>query len=311
MLESDQSEDLMRDYRLRLGMALRRLPRISRLLDHKDLVASAVSDDRSWAASVGPDGTVKRWKISEGTFESWRLTEATILIENASVSISPDGNYVVVCMSDSGGTGQVLVRDIAAKKTIHLPYDRLVTMAEFCPRSREPLLATVGELENRKGIRLWRVGGTWEAKYAEELEAPGIIKHIAVSQDGNRLAAAGKNENGGSGFCREWDLTQPEMLPKDYSLSFGHWRNRDANYVAYHCDANGKPLSLAIACGAEGEDQNYVCVFDVGGTGTRLPPSLPHPGAVNQVSFSRDGKKLVTAGEDGTARIWVIKQGPM
>ena len=120
VLEPDRSEDVMWDQRLRLGLALRSLPRISRLLDHKDLLASAVSDNRLWAASVGPDGTVKRWNIPEGKSEPWRLTEAPIKIENASVSISPDGNYVVVCTSDSGASGQVLVWDVAAGNTISL-----------------------------------------------------------------------------------------------------------------------------------------------------------------------------------------------
>jgi WD40 repeat protein/tetratricopeptide (TPR) repeat protein len=313
-----ERQSLQSDYRLRLGLALRGLPRIARVLYHKDpvtsLVASAVSDDRRFATKVGEDGTVFHWPIAEGTADEWPLRKGPgETLKNHRVSMSPDGSYVVVCAIVSGDPGQAIVRkafvrDIAAKKDIFLAYDRPVTMAEFCPLPREPLLATVGESASHKGeIRLWKVG-TWEPVSAEALEAPGIIKHIAVSvtQNGSRLAAAGRSETDGSGFCREWDLTQPGKPPKDYSLVAGERRARSANYSAYSAD--GK--KFAVACGQDGEVQCYTFLFNVTETGTLPEKFLPHGRVVNHVSFSRDGERLVTSSDDGTARVFVLGQGP-
>ena len=69
------------------------------------------------------------------------------------------------------------------------------------------------------------------------------------------------------------------------------------NYAAYSAD--GK--YLAIACGDEGDDRAYACLFNI--SDSLNPRFFLHRGGVNQVSFSPDGKKLATASEDGTAKI--------
>ena len=56
---------LRTDYLIRLGIAQRGLPRISTLLPHENLIASAVSDDRRFAATVSSDGSMRYWKARE------------------------------------------------------------------------------------------------------------------------------------------------------------------------------------------------------------------------------------------------------
>lgn len=41
-------------------------------------------------------------------------------------------------------------------------------------------------------------------------------------------------------------------------------------------------------------------------TGQPLTPPLPHTGSINSAAFSPDGRRLVTACEDGKARIWEL-----
>ena len=150
-------------------------------------------------------------------------------------------------------------------------------------------------------IRLWKEG-TWELLRTESLGAMGTVKHIAFSQELGRLAVVGKNEKTGRGFCREWSLTQPGN-PRDYPIPAGYPHVASANYSAYSAD--GK--YFAIACGDEGDDRAYACLFNV--SDSLIPRYLPHRGGVNQLSFSPDGKKLVTASEDGTAKVWVLQDG--
>jgi len=322
LLKPKGLEYLPADYRLRLGMALRRIPRIAHLLYHEKLETSAVSDDGRYAATVSRDGTVRRWSIADETYEEWRLTEGREQAIN-SVSLSADGRYVVVCTGAPGASGQAFVYHTIGERPAVLPHEGRVTMAAFPPHSRDPLVATVGESANRKGeIKLWKMG-TWDPKLehkpAKVLEAPGIVKHIAFGLEASRLAFAGKDEKKGEGFCLEWDSTQPGKPPRNYPILAAYraaYRpTRTANYVAYSAD--GK--QLAVACGEQDDDQSYACLFDVANTDSQMEPGLktvpsggpreflPHGGAVNQVTFSLDGKKVVTASLDGTAKVWVLR----
>ena len=68
----------------------------------------------------------------------------------------------------------------------------------------------------------------------------------------------GKNEKDGRGFCREWDVTQPGS-PKDYLSSSGYVQV-GATILVLQC----RTASIfAIACGEEGGDRAYACVFNV------------------------------------------------
>src|SRR5262249_29769816 len=204
---------------------------------------------------------------------------------------------------DSSAPGHVLIRDVAAKNTIHLPSDLRVTTAAFCPGPRELLLVTAGEsAAGIVEIRLWKEGD-WEHLRTVPIGALGTVKHIAVSRDGSRLAVVGKNNKTGRGFCMEWKVAQPGSQT-DYLGPARYPHIGSANYSAYSAD--GK--YFAIACGEEGVDQAYAFLFRISDPFTRR--FLPHRGAVNQLSFSTDGKKLVTASDDGTAKVWVLGVEP-
>ena len=135
---------------------------------------------------------------------------------------------------------------------------------------------------------------------------PGAVKHIAVSREGGRLAFVGKNEKDGRGFCKEWDLTQPGR-PRDYLSPPGYPHvgshqllglQRGRQVLRHRLRRRGGGSGLCVLV-------QHLRPRDAAGV---VPD---HRAAVNQVSFSPDGKKLVTASEDGTAKVWVLQEGPI
>ena len=317
-LEPKEREYLLADYRLRLGMALRRLPRIAHLLYHKDYVASAISEDGRFAATIGHDGTVRRWSIADQKYDEWRLDGPEQAING--VSLSADGGYVVVCTGDPGTSGRAFIYDATGKRVAVLAHNGRVMMAAFPPNPRDPLMATVGDSANGNGeIKLWQIG-TWDLKLAKAPEpakvlvAPGLVKHLTFGVEGSRLAFVGKDQKKEEGFCMEWDSNQPAKPPMIYPIRAATRPARAANYVAYSAD--GK--QMAVACGEQDDDQSYACVFDVANADYQLEPTqktpsdgvpgmLFHGGAVNHVRFSHDGRRVVTSSEDGTAKVWAFR----
>ena len=63
MLQPDELKSTKADYLLRLGLTQRELPRIENLFHHENQKASAVSDDRRHAVTVGWD---EKEKVADG-----------------------------------------------------------------------------------------------------------------------------------------------------------------------------------------------------------------------------------------------------
>ena len=154
------------------------------LLPHEDLIASAVSDDRRFAATVSQDGSAKRWKIAEGTSEQWSLTEAPGSLEKASVSISPEGNYVVVCTGDSTAPGRALIRrrrrredDPPGLVTSGSRWPRFCTSAPRTPPRHG------GQVRGRDLGNPALERGDVGTPALGTVEAPGAVRHIAVSRN--------------------------------------------------------------------------------------------------------------------------------
>ena len=92
-----------------------------------------------------------------------------------------------------------------------------------------------------------------------------------------------------------WDIDSHEQL-YEFDASGEHTR-----CVAYH----PSPDMPVIACGFE---NGYVRIFDVPNT-TALHEYRPHQGAVLNMVYSPDGKRLFTIGSDGHIFVYDAARG--
>lgn len=114
--------------------------------------------------------------------------------------------------------------------------------------------------------------------------AQGGTSALAFSPDGSLLAAAL-----GDGRVHLFDLANVREVPSP---------------VAKHLDFTFDGSLIAIG----GEATHLVVVADVA-TGEQVYSITDHPGDVTDLEFSEDGSLLLTAGTDGTIRLWDARTG--
>jgi WD40 repeat protein len=321
-LKAEESRRLVADYQLRFGIALRRIPRIPRLLfqeangpgvtegisGRRSSKAGAISANGRFAATVDYDGNVRQWNISESAGpDDWKLAGSPPPKVNG-IFVSDDGTCIVACTEAANGKGLAIVRRADSRKVSSASLESRVTFVDFHSDSSRALLATVSQSLNEAEITIWNADAALTAR-ANPLRLPGVVNHVLFSPDGNRLAIAGtvEREHARVGFCTEWNLAGPgEAQTIDYLSRAGGLPSRSANHIAYSADGR----QLGVACGEEGEDRCQAFVFHVdeasSSANDRRPITLSHAGAVAFVEFSPDGRSVLTASHDGTAKVWSV-----
>jgi WD40 repeat protein len=232
-------------------------------------------------ASAGEDGTVRVWDLATG--QPTRVFEA----HGAAVrglAFTATGQVVSV---DAGG--EVKVWDPASGAVMATRRGRIrwVSILAFHPQSDRLALA------GRDGrVELWTSLADDEPRILE-----GHTTHVtglAFNSDGSRLVSAGDDR-----ALKLWDTHSGQEA---LSLDIG-----DLTPIGVVFRPDGR--QLAVACG---QRQVKICdgtpLSGTEKTGELLTLS-GHTDLVNRIAFDSEGRRLVSAGRDGTARVWNVSEG--
>ncbi len=266
------------------------------------VLEAVFSPDATRVATVSSDGTAWVWDASSGRnlarlqdgielLDLVKDVQTNIVMELRNpagskavpamagirtVAFSPDGRIVVT--ASSNGTAGVWDVD-SGKELLQLKHDDVVTQAEFSPDGRRIVTASKDHTAR-----------VWDSASGRELARLGhdaAVAQAAFSPDGREVVTASDD-----GTARIWDATD------DYEMARAHYQNqvRRAGFL----DPDTQRMKSAIARATN---------HDLDTSKNRELARLEQGAKVRDARFSGDGKLIVTAAEDHTARIWDAASG--
>ena len=284
-----------------------------RLLTHlhwnSPVNAVAFSHDGKLVATGDFDGNVVLWDA-----ERHRIIETLPGLANDAVraiAFSTDGRYMAV------SSNSVWLRDLVKGENRLLPQDVGVTPPVFALAfSSDAKLLAYGDKKGNIVIRDMMADSSVTLRAPPESEVRGL----SFGQDA-KLLAAGFVDGRISIWSRPADawvaredlefahqhLTDPELDPERRAENV----LSDSKRKEVHCLAvapDGKYLAAGRASGA-------VDLYDLSlsDPSVNTPPSPlnvaafgRHDGLVNSLAFDANSKRLITAGNDGTLRLWEV-----
>ncbi len=242
------------------------------------ITALAFSPDGRWLATGSGDTMVRLWDLRQPSSEPHGQIpfDATVV----SLAFSPDSRHLAVGVKDPTAF-LVDVDDLSATPTPLEGRDDVTSVA-FSADGRQ--LAT----GSRDGtVEIWDPDDP--RARTESLPGSDAVTSVAFRHDGRQLAA------GAGSAVQLWDPAAGGSSP-EAELPTG----APVTSVAYSPDGR----TLVVAAGGT------VQIWDVGVSDPATSRANPvvladHEGMVNAVAYGSDGEHFASAGDDGTARIWL------
>lgn len=293
-MKLDQGDPLrMQIHRIRLASVLGQSPRSRYLWRFPAHLATAqFSPDGKCILTAGADGSAQIWDAASGQAVMPPLRHGGAILTAA---YSPDGKRIV-----TGGADHRACLWDAATGT---------RLAVFLLPA--PALCVAWTHDNQRfltgcpgHISQWRASarGLNRTPLFDTTAPGGIITGLALAPDDSRMATIFGNFiawlNNAQTGAELFPLGATRNAPDDA-------RCYRASHVEYSPD--GRRLAIAGMFGRV----NYLwgaCLYDAE-TGRALLPVFQHPQFGTYAHFSPDGQRIVTASEDGTARIWSAANG--
>ncbi len=152
---------------------------------------------------------------------------------------------------------------------------------------------------------------TWDVATGAEASPPLAIvgERVAISADGRFLATGGfsnepVNARPPDSTLRVWDLAERRLIATIPG------RERSLCGVALSPDgrllASFRPEQAGIRSVQDPDPQDPVIRIHEVKTGRELRRLEGHRGSINDAIFTRDGRTLISASEDGTAMVWDV-----
>lgn len=279
------------------------------LIGHTDSVTCvAISSNSRWLATGGQDRTIRIWNMATS-----EPTEPIVLGPFSSavheLAISPNDQWLmaangsrVLAWKVQGLKATTPVLEFREQRVLH--FDHLIVSPDsrwligIQNRVTTDTSGMVTPSQIRKGVRIWDLQAQDPVRsgYSLELGAEAeqeqlTLTQLELSPDGRWLAFAM-----GQKGCRIWDLQAEEPaassrylppMPSELITCLGF--SRDSNLLF----RGGYPSDLQF--------------WDLKTAGHTAKFTLPHPGYVNRLATSPDGRWLATSCEDNALRIWDLQ----
>jgi WD40 repeat protein len=188
-------------------------------------------------------------------------------------AVSPDGKWIATASDDR--TARIFDARTGAALAVLRGHAGSVSSVAFSPDGKQVLTAA------EDGARLWDAASG--ALIAQLPGSGGKVRSALFSPDGRSAATAAQDG------ARIWDLQATPPAPR---VLVAH----AVSFVRYSSD--GKLLAAL--------DDFTARIFGPSGVAIGV---VAHNEAINAAAFSPDGLRIVTASNDGTARIWNISGG--
>jgi WD40 repeat protein len=265
---------------------------VGRVLWHRgSVMAVAFSPDGQTILTGSYDRMARLWDTVSGLALGPPLRHNGLV---TAVAFSPDGRRIVTGGWDN--QARLWRRGAGPSPDFPLPHASPIFVVAISPNGK---LAVTGSGDGT--ARLWDVATG--RPLGGPLKQTGAIQAVAFSRDSRLLLTGGGDSLKKTGEARLWDTATGRAHGPPLRHRF------EVHAVAF------APDGRAVLTGSGDDIENFIGTFtnrpgkgeaqlwDVV-TGKPLGPALKHKAGVHAVSFSPDGRTLLSGGHDQTAQLW-------